>query len=212
MTRPDTPTADDRIALFATGARFSVYVLEQLLEANLAPALIAMPGYPPAAAPGTGAIVSVRARSGFDRSGRDIPRIHVPPEAQASCAERLRRDAIDYLLVACWPYLLAPDLVASPRKAALNLHPSPLPRYRGPDPVGQQLAQGESSFGVTLHRLSQQFDAGAIVARESFAIAAAQRNRDDVERLCAARGVGLLREALRTYAAGWREQVQASVE
>jgi methionyl-tRNA formyltransferase len=76
---------------------------------------------------------------------------------------------------------LAPDLLLSaffnqrlgeaartlPRAGALNIHPSPLPEFRGVDPVLFARLRGAAHLGVSLHRLTDEFDAGAILARET---------------------------------------------
>ncbi|UMY15796.1 formyl transferase [Methylobacterium organophilum] len=49
----------------------------------------------------------------------------------------------------------------------LNLHPGLLPRHRGPVPTLHALAEGEGAFGVTVHRLAEAIDAGAILAQEA---------------------------------------------
>lgn len=208
MTRPDTLPEQARYALFASGAAFSVHVLERLLDAEFTPSLIAIPGYPPAPGPAGGSIVDVTAETAFGRLARDVPRIYVPLDAQLECAGRLRREAIDFMLVACWPYLILPQLFQSPSRAALNLHPSRLPRFRGPDPVTEQLAQQETRLGVTLHRLNRHFDAGKIVAQETFSLPLEQLQRDNIESICAARGVRLFIAAVQTYDEGWNERPQ----
>ncbi len=49
----------------------------------------------------------------------------------------------------------------------LNLHPSMLPRWRGPDPVRRALLAGDAHAGVTLHLLAHEFDAGDILWQQS---------------------------------------------
>ncbi|GAA0871323.1 methionyl-tRNA formyltransferase [Gangjinia marincola] len=44
----------------------------------------------------------------------------------------------------------------------LNVHPSPLPLYRGRHPLHWALINGEQSFGISIHEMTQDFDAGAI--------------------------------------------------
>ncbi len=55
-------------------------------------------------------------------------------------------------------------LAASP--CGYGVHPSLLPRHRGPDPCFWALDQGDLETGVTLHRLDAAYDTGAIVAQE----------------------------------------------
>jgi methionyl-tRNA formyltransferase len=76
----------------------------------------------------------------------------------------------DFLLVACYPVRLSPRVLACARTASLNIHPSMLPRYRGPEPLFWQLRNGETHTGVTIHHLQAGLDAGAIVAQHRVAL------------------------------------------
>ena len=46
--------------------------------------------------------------------------------------------------------------------ACLNVHLAPLPRYRGRHPLHWALINGEPEFGVTIHQMTSEFDAGDI--------------------------------------------------
>ncbi len=75
---------------------------------------------------------------------------------------------------------LAPDLVVSvtfplripvevtriPKFGALNVHPSPLPLGRGPNPQ-RTIYEGERLLGATAHRIAPEFDAGEILAQRT---------------------------------------------
>ena len=73
----------------------------------------------------------------------------------------------ELLVVACFPHVLPQMLLNRASIAALNIHPSRLPRYRGPTPVFWQLRDGMREIGVTLHHMTTQIDAGDIVAQTS---------------------------------------------
>ncbi len=53
---------------------------------------------------------------------------------------------------------------------ALNVHPSPLPIGRGPYPLFRVILENVDSWGVTAHAIEAEFDAGAILAQESFPV------------------------------------------
>src|SRR5699024_5819866 len=53
-------------------------------------------------------------------------------------------------------------LLSIPKHGAYNLHGSLLPAYRGRAPVNWVLVNGETSTGVTLHRMVKRPDAGEI--------------------------------------------------
>lgn len=48
----------------------------------------------------------------------------------------------------------------------LNLHPSLLPKYRGPATVPQQILNNEKESGISIIKMTDQFDAGSIIAQE----------------------------------------------
>lgn len=51
-------------------------------------------------------------------------------------------------------------------KGFFNVHPGPLPEYRGADPVFQQIKNREDKAGVTIHKLAAKIDSGDIVIKE----------------------------------------------
>lgn len=80
----------------------------------------------------------------------------------------LRSRAPDYLCIATFNQLLKPPVLAVPRLGSLNVHPSLLPRFRGPSPLYWQLRKGCSQVGVTVHLVDAGEDTGDIVLQESF--------------------------------------------
>jgi methionyl-tRNA formyltransferase len=73
--------------------------------------------------------------------------------------------APDLIVSGSFPHRIPPDVTALPRLGAFNLHPAPLPRYRGPNAM-RALYAGEPTLGATLHRTEAEFDAGAILYRK----------------------------------------------
>lgn len=71
----------------------------------------------------------------------------------------------DLILSASFPYRIPPEVTALPRLGAVNLHPTPLPLYRGPNPL-RLFYDGHSVLGATLHRIEEDFDTGVIYSRQ----------------------------------------------
>lgn len=71
----------------------------------------------------------------------------------------------DFLVVADYGLFLPDDLLAIPKYAALNVHPSLLPKYRGPTPVPAAILNGDTTTGVTIIELDKEIDHGPIVAQ-----------------------------------------------
>lgn len=70
----------------------------------------------------------------------------------------------DLVVSSAFPRLIPTEITSVPRYGAVNLHPSPLPRGRGPCP--QRLTyEGAETVGATLHRTGEGFDTGAILSR-----------------------------------------------
>jgi methionyl-tRNA formyltransferase len=84
---------------------------------------------------------------------------------------------------------------------AVGVHPSLLPRHRGPDPYFWAIDAGDETTGVTAHRLEEEYDTGPILAQRALRI----EPRWDAWNLARALdrpSLGLLREVVGAYAAG----------
>ncbi|MGD0657969.1 MAG: formyltransferase [Syntrophorhabdales bacterium] len=95
------------------------------------------------------------------------------PESAASAEwlDRIKEYAPDYLFSFYYRNMLPQEVLDIPKIAAMNLHGSLLPRFRGRCPVNWVLIEGEGRTGVTLHIMEKKPDAGAIVAQEEVEIA-----------------------------------------
>ena len=82
-----------------------------------------------------------------------------------------------------------------PKRGALNVHASLLPKYRGAAPIAGALLVGEELVGVTLMEVVLALDAGPIVARRSLPIAAHDTTGTLTNKM-AELGAGLLVEVL----------------
>ena len=83
----------------------------------------------------------------------------------ASLAGLARQDC-DLLVVASYDWRIGPWQDHIPR--AINFHPSPLPRYRGPYPLVRAILDNQTEWGATCHKLTAEFDAGDILAQRLF--------------------------------------------
>jgi methionyl-tRNA formyltransferase len=111
------------------------------------------------------------------RSVRSLAERHrIPVIAPADVNEphvvaRVRTIAPDFLFSAMFRQMLKRELLDCPRRGALNLHPSLLPKFRGRSPINWVLVEGESETGVTLHYMVEKADRGDIVAQKRIPIA-----------------------------------------
>jgi methionyl-tRNA formyltransferase len=77
----------------------------------------------------------------------------------------LQRLDLDAAVMASFDQIVNARTLAIPRHGFLNIHPSMLPAYRGPEPVYWAIADGAESTGITLHRAVPKFDAGPVLAQ-----------------------------------------------
>lgn len=76
----------------------------------------------------------------------------------------------DLLVSWFWTKKLPAAVLRVPPLGTLGVHPSLLPRHRGPDPTYWAILLGDEETGVTAHRLEAEYDTGAILARETLRI------------------------------------------
>ncbi|MGN0031247.1 MAG: methionyl-tRNA formyltransferase [Candidatus Gastranaerophilaceae bacterium] len=77
---------------------------------------------------------------------------------------------VDLVIVGTWKERIRKDTYIIPKIGTINVHPSLLPKYRGPNPYLQTILNGETESGVTLHLLDDNYDSGAILAQEKIKI------------------------------------------
>lgn len=85
-------------------------------------------------------------------------------------AELLREIAPDFLFSFYYRNMIKVEILDIPKRGALNLHGSYLPKYRGRVPVNWAVINGETETGATLHYMVEKPDAGDIVDRERVGI------------------------------------------
>lgn len=76
----------------------------------------------------------------------------------------------DIILVGTWAEKLKKEIIDLPTIATVNVHPSMLPKYRGPNPYLQTILHKETKSGITFHLMNEDFDKGAILAQKAIKI------------------------------------------
>jgi methionyl-tRNA formyltransferase len=71
----------------------------------------------------------------------------------------------DIILCFTFAHQVAQDICQIPTYGAVNIHPSVLPYYRGPNPL-RQFYEGAEVFGVTAHRMANGYDTGEMLSQE----------------------------------------------
>jgi methionyl-tRNA formyltransferase len=95
---------------------------------------------------------------------RSVPAWSVSDLRHPDSLSQLRALQPELLIVSCFRHILPGEWLALPRHGAWNLHPSLLPRLRGPDPLFWTFRENVPP-GVSVHRMSTKVDAGPILAQ-----------------------------------------------
>jgi formyltetrahydrofolate deformylase len=82
----------------------------------------------------------------------------------------LEERQIDFVVLARFMKILSPNFVWRYKNKIINIHPSLLPSFPGPQAYRQAYEQGVKIAGVTAHFVSMRLDEGPIIAQGSFQI------------------------------------------
>ncbi len=94
--------------------------------------------------------------------------VHQPESVKdPAVIDQIRALKPELLAVAAYGKLLPETLLSIPSTAAINVHSSLLPKYRGAAPINWAILSGERETGVTIQHLSRELDAGDIVLAKS---------------------------------------------
>jgi len=149
---------DSSTIVFFGTSRFSVIVLEELKKAGIMPELVVT-------APDT-------------PQGRKL--ILTPPPVKAWAQEngvkflqpqklddsfigQLSKVNAQLFLLASYGKIIPQKVLDLPQHGTLNVHPSLLPKYRGPSPIQSQILADDKNVGVSIILLDEKMDHGPIV-------------------------------------------------
>jgi methionyl-tRNA formyltransferase len=91
-------------------------------------------------------------------------------ENEAATEAFVRKHNVDVMLVNNW-WLLKGRVISAPRLGTVNIHPSRLPQYRGSLPTLWTLKNRDRDTAVSVILLSEQMDAGGVIAQFPVAVA-----------------------------------------
>lgn len=107
----------------------------------------------------------------------------------------------DFAVVAAYSKILPKEIIALPRHGTIGVHPSLLPKYRGPTPIQSAILAGEKETGVTLFLIDEKIDHGKIIAQEKYLIQK-NDNYSKLEKKLAEIGANLLIKNLQNFLDG----------
>lgn len=122
--------------------------------------------------------------------------VHQPVKLNDGSFEKwLREQSPDAGVLAAYGRFLKGPILEVPPRGWLNMHPSLLPRWRGPSPIQAAILNGDPVSGVTIMRISMEMDAGDILIQEETPVGPDENAAELTVRL-AEMGAVLLERAL----------------
>ncbi len=167
------PDSNVTIGLFGSLCDYTCYALESLIERRLIPSYAVLYGF------GTADLGLKPAFAGLETPNfppvvrlcvKHGIAVHFYSGDNSALSDFVKEHRVDCMLLACFPVALPMQIAGYANSYCLNIHPSLLPKYRGPNPLFWQLRLGEPDTGVTVHRVSAQIDAGQIAIAKRVAI------------------------------------------
>lgn len=90
--------------------------------------------------------------------------------AEANALRLLDEHEIDFVVLARFMKILSPNFVWRYKNKIINIHPSLLPSFPGPQAYRQAYEQGVKIIGVSAHFVTMNLDEGPIIAQDCFAV------------------------------------------
>jgi methionyl-tRNA formyltransferase len=93
--------------------------------------------------------------------------IHTPKTLKDDAATGIfRAHSADIAVVVAYGLILPKSILEAPRLGCFNVHASLLPRWRGAAPINRSIMAGDSETGVTIMKMDEGLDTGAMAMAE----------------------------------------------
>lgn len=181
--------------IFIGTPEFGAIILEKLIKSGHKPFLVITETDKPAGRKQTITLSAVKILA----EKYNIP--VAQPKKIADFVSDIKNLKPDLGIIAAYGQILPKEILAIPQYGFLNVHPSLLPRYRGPSPIQYTILNGDEKTGVTIIRISEKMDAGPILAQKEIEISQKETFASLHDKL-AKLGAELLIEALSKLSVG----------
>ncbi len=204
------PSGGARIVYLTMRCAFAAPPLAALIAAGVEITAIVLPGLPggppwrrepgparallPMAPAGPATIDALAHAAG-------IPLVSVSTLDDPAVTVSLRDLRPDLLVSVCFPRKIPEPVIATAPCGGVNLHPSLLPRWRGPDPLFWTFQAGDRVTGVTVHELTTEFDGGPVLEQQRVEIELGCR-LDEMENRLATIGGEILANTVKANVGG----------
>lgn len=101
-----------------------------------------------------------------------------PQKLDSEFVYQLKTKNYQLFLVASYGLLIPKRVLALPEHGTLNVHPSLLPKYRGPSPIQTAILQGDRETGVCIMLMDEKMDEGPVLAQEIVPLGGTEVNEE----------------------------------
>lgn len=130
----------------------------------------------------------------------------IPILQPAKLDSRFEAEVISYKpaisIIASYGKIIPKTILDIPTHGTINVHPSLLPKYRGPSPIQTAILNGDKTTGVTLMLTDEKMDHGPILAMRELETPSSKMTYTELHNALAQLGAELLIEALQKWING----------
>ncbi len=162
--------------IFMGTPEYAVPYLEALIQSDMTPvAVITQPDKPSGR---KGALEQSPIKQCAVKNGISV----MQPDSvnTPDVVEKIRALHPDLIVVVAFGQIISQDILDIPRFKCINVHPSLLPKYRGPSPRQAPILNGDAQTGVTIMLMDEKMDHGPILSQATVPLDA----RETYETLC----------------------------
>lgn len=185
-----------RFAFFGT-APLAEEVLSELEKVGMLPSVV-IAGRDVPERRGKGVLPPVEKQWALSRT---IPVLQ-PEKIDADFLVQLSKAQCELFVVASYGKILPTTVLDMPKYGTVNLHPSLLPRLRGPSPIRSAILNDETEVGVSIMLLDHEMDHGPLIAQKKIQTPEWPLRGRALDALLAHEGAVLLAECLPLYVSG----------
>lgn len=109
---------------------------------------------------------------------------------------------IDLVIVAAYGKIIPKSILDTLPAKFINVHPSLLPKYRGPSPIAGTILSGDKKTGVTIMLMDKKMDHGPVLAVQELGITNSKLTTPELTKILAEQGADLLMETIPKYING----------
>ncbi len=116
--------------------------------------------------------------------------------------EKIKKLNPDLIILCAYGQIIPKEILDIPKLGALNVHPSLLPKYRGPSPIQATILNGDKITGVSLMIMDEKMDHGSIISNFKFQISNSKFTYEELSKKLSEIAANLLIKTLPNYIRG----------